>query len=218
MEETQNQVHTCKWAGNMATKMRCKFDAVKSNCPVLCGVPCRYKSESPSSSPVTRTSESPSSSPVFEGGNISESNKGTGTEKTKEWPYVIVFGTIGGLITAVGIAIAVRNKDHPVRKMLSMKSKSSEGLEPTISDEAAESGYNNCFGWIPSSPDVPEPVNDLTHWPDTEESVHSPTGSSHENENYPKHWPDTEEAVQSPNGSSYGNFMSRKFAGPSMNV
>jgi len=111
VEETQNQVHTCKWAGNMATKMRCRFDAVKSNCPVLCGVPCRYKSESPSSSPVIHTSESPSSSPVFQGGDISESNKGTDTEKKQGFPYVIVFVTIGGVIIAAALLYAARKKD-----------------------------------------------------------------------------------------------------------
>ena len=88
-----------------------RFDAVKSNCPVLCGVPCRYKSESPSSSPVIHTSESPSSSPVFQGGDISESNKGTDTEKKQGFPYVIVFVTIGGVIIAAAL-LTYTAQDH----------------------------------------------------------------------------------------------------------
>jgi hypothetical protein len=92
VEGTQGTgMRTCRWAKNINTRQRCKMDSVRVNCPVLCGIPCEFKSESPSKSPAYKDSE------------ISQSNTVPAPKETS-LRIIITLSILCGVIVAVIIA------------------------------------------------------------------------------------------------------------------
>lgn len=92
VEGTQGTgMRTCQWANNINTRQRCKIDSVRVNCPVLCGIPCEFKSESPSKSPAYKDSE------------ISQSNK-VPAPKEPSLRIIITLSILCGVIVVVIIA------------------------------------------------------------------------------------------------------------------
>ena len=92
VEGTQGTgMRTCRWAKNINTRQRCKMDSVRVNCPVLCGIPCEFKSESPSKSPAYKDSE------------ISQSNTVPAPKETS-LRIIITLSILCGVIVVVIIA------------------------------------------------------------------------------------------------------------------